>query len=117
MAAPKSLSKSLNLLKRNGYTAHSVERYNSFVKIRQDFGGFADILAYKPGEFGVLAVQACMGNGDVSKHLKKYSMNKNMRTWIESGNRFEIWSWAKRGDRGKRKVWSMVSKKILLEQI
>lgn len=106
--ASKSIQRSLQELKKRGYTAHVVERFNTFVKIRQDFGGFADILAYKLGEPGVLAIQACVGSGDVAKHVNKLKPLANVKTWLQAGNRLEIWSWAKRGERGARKLWSMV---------
>lgn len=106
--ASKTIQRSLAELKKRGYTAHVVERFNTFVKIRQDFGGFADILAYKAGEPGVLAVQACVGKGDVAKHVTKLKPLATVKEWLKSSNRFEIWSWAKRGERGKRKLWSLV---------
>lgn len=105
--ASKPVQRSIAELKKRGYTCHVVERWNSFAKIRQDFGGFADILAYKPGEVGVLAIQACADSGDVSKHVKKLLGVANLGVWLQSGNKCEIWGWGMRGERGKRKTWTL----------
>lgn len=106
--ATQSVQRTMRELKKRGYTAHVVERWNQWAHKRQDFGGFADILAYKPGESGVLAVQACSDNGgDVSAHIKKLVAIANVRPWILSNNRLEIWGWGLRGARGERKLWTL----------
>ena len=111
-------------LRKRGYTAHIVEKVipHSFIKV--DFGGFADILAYKSNEVGVLAIQCCADNGgSVTDHVKKImnlnptgnektdSKNlaryQNVVAWLGARNRFEIWGWGLRGERGKRKEWTL----------
>lgn len=94
-------------LKRREYTAHKVEHWNMFAKIRQDFGGFADFLAYKEGEVGVLAINCCLDNGEVQSHVNKYKTMANVQTWLKANNKMEVWGWGKRGDRGKRKIWTL----------
>ena len=72
--------------------------------MRQDFLGFADILAVEPGKTGVLAVQACV-TGDQSKRLAKIALEPRVALWLAAGNRVQVIGWAKRGARGKRKLW------------
>ena len=106
-----------------------MERWNQWARVRQDFGGFADILCFKSGEFGVLAIQACADNGgDVSDHVKKLtsvlpdekpergaSRIRNVKEWLASGNKLDVMGWGKRGERGKRKVWTLRRVPITLE--
>ena len=116
--ATKSVQRSLKKLREDGWTGHVVERYNPFAHKRQDFGGFADILAYKSGETGVLAIQACSDNGgDVSAHTHKLLPLETVRTWVLSHNRLEIWGWGLRGERGKRKVWTLRVIPITIESL
>jgi len=98
--------RSLAVLKIAGAVAGVVERWNHFARIRQDFLGFADILAVEPGLVGVTAIQACT-TGDQSKRLAKIALNLNVACWMAAGNRVEVWGWAKRGARGKRKTWTL----------
>lgn len=107
-------------LRKNGYHASIVEKWNQFARIRQDFGGFADILAYKPQEAGVLAIQATSDEkgGNVSARVKKLtapepddkhgpSRIENIKAWLGAGNRLEVWGFGKRGERGARKLWTL----------
>lgn len=111
------MQRTLAELKKRGFTAHIVEKWNSFIKIRQDFGGFADVLAYKKDYPGVLAINCCLDNGEVNAHVVKYEVMENVRTWLTSGNRLEVWGWGIRGERGKRKLWTLreVPVKIKIE--
>lgn len=104
----KPTQRTLKKLRAEGWTCHIVEHFNHFSRVRQDFGGFADILAYKPGESGVLAIQCCADNGgDVSSHMKKLAPLPNVKAWLEAENRLEIWGWGLRGERGARKLWTL----------
>jgi hypothetical protein len=91
-----------------------VERWNPGARVRQDFLGFADILAVEPDKPGVLAVQAC-ATGDQAKRLTKIQSDglaANVRAWLGAGNRIVVWGWAKRGPRGKRKTWTLSDTEI-----
>lgn len=86
-----------------------VERWNPGARVRQDFLGFADILAVEPDRPGVLAVQAC-ATGDQSKRLTKLAtepVRERVAAWLAAGNRLAVWGWAKRGSRGQRKRWTL----------
>lgn len=106
----KSYQRSKIELEKRGYIAGKVEQaWNQYTKVRQDYCGFADIIAFHPEQNETLAIQACVGSGDVSKHLKKFADIPAVLYWIlQSSRRLEIWSWAKRGERGKRKTWTVV---------
>lgn len=96
--------RSLAHLKELGYQAKVVERWNSFAKIRQDlFGG--DILALKPGE-PVLIIQATTGSNHSARRTK-LEAGGFIPLWKGAGAALEIWSWAKQGPRGQRKVWTV----------
>lgn len=99
---------SLAELRKRGYMAAVVEKFNSFIKIRQDLFGILDIIAVHPIKKEVLGIQATSEKGgNVSKHQKKIEGNKNLETWLQSGCKFEIWGWAKKGKAGKRKLWTL----------
>ena len=111
--ASKSIQRSLILLREEGYVCGITEKFNSFVRIRQDYpydsNGFADIIAYHPNRNEVLAIQACSDNGgDVMAHSRKIKKSINAYKWVlQDSRRLEIWGFGKRGKRGKRKVWTL----------
>ena len=99
---------SLKELRKRGYMAASIEKFNSFIKIRQDCFGILDILAVHPIKKEVIGIQACTDTGgQASKHKMKAGANKNLKTWLDSGCKFKIWAWAKKGKRGERKLWTL----------
>ena len=100
--ASKSYQRSKLELDRRGYISGQVEQpWTQLSIVRQDFCGFADIIAFHPEQNETLAIQACIGGGDVAKHLKKFRELKSVQVWISQPSRkLEIWSWAKRGGRG-----------------
>jgi hypothetical protein len=100
--------RSLAWLTRQGYLAGDVEKFNSFTKRRTDFLGLFDLLAVHKDAPGVLGVQVTAGGGDIQKHIRKMQKSPNLAAWIHAGNEACIHSWALRGPRGKRKVWTCV---------
>ena len=69
--------------------------------VRLDIWG-ADILTITGRK--MIFIQCCAGT-DHSKRMQKCIDNPNVAAILRTGNAFEIWSWAKRGPRGKRKPW------------
>lgn len=102
-------ARSLKALRAAGYLAYVVERWNQYARVRQDFGGFADILAFGMDK-GVLAVQATTG-ANVAARVSKLTRDEKVapvvRRWLEAGNRLQVHGWAKQGARGKRKTWTL----------
>jgi len=109
-------ARSLVQLRKDGYIAQVVERWNSFANIRQDLFGFIDIVAIHPEQKGVLAIQATSNSGgNVSAHHKKIIAEPRSRLWLKCGNRILLWGWSKKGARGKRKLWTLTSIDITLD--
>ena len=98
-------ARSLAVLREMGYTAEVVEHWNSYSKTRKDLFGWIDILAMHP-DHGFLGIQACT-RGDAAKRLRKALSCPQSRLWLQAGGRGEVWSWAKQGPAGSRKVWTL----------
>jgi hypothetical protein len=95
--------RSLKLLRSRGYTCEIVERWNPFAHIRQDLFGFIDIVAINGNE--TLAVQTTTA-GNAAARVAKIRGLQLHSLWLESPHRkIVVHGWAKRGPRGKRKVW------------
>jgi hypothetical protein len=97
-------ARSVQYQKARGYHAKVVERVNPFTRVRQDLFG-ADVLALKPGE-PVLVVQATSGANHAARRTKLETEGL-VDLWTGAGAVLEIWSWAKQGERGKRKTWTL----------
>jgi len=81
--------------------------------------GLHDLTAIRHDQRGIWGINACEDNGAVSEHIKKYldgwdhpkkgrqPPNPHLACWLAGGNRFSIFGWGKRGDRGKRKTWTL----------
>ncbi len=113
-----SLQKSREELKRQGYDTWIVEQpFNPYTKRREDLFNCIDLVGIREDIPGVLGIQAC--GEDVSSHCRKISEgytdpkgtqippNPHLRIWLKAGNRFFIWGWALRGEKGKRKTYRL----------
>lgn len=96
--------------RRRGWTAGIVERFNSYTKRKHDLLGCIDIVVVTPD--GILGVQATSGSNHSSRRTKALA-EPRLKLWLEAGGRFEIWSWQKRGERGKRKLWTLRAEEIV----
>lgn len=95
--------RSLKWLRDNGYIAAVVEKWIPQTRRRLDLFNFIDILAVRGDE--VLGVQATSGS-NVSARVRKSQEQPAYSTWLQSVHRrFEVHGWAKRGPRGKRKLY------------
>lgn len=105
MAKTSPLQRTLKFLRDDGFIVGITEKFNPHVKIRQDFCGFADCIAFKVGE-PVLAVNAMLlRNRNVHD---RFDENDALKTWVDAGHRFEMHQWHIVGARGKRKTWELV---------
>ena len=98
MSSPTS--RSLDLLRKDGWTACIVERYNSFSKRYNDLYGFIDVLAMCPRR-GFLAVQTT-SDSNVTARLAKIAAEPRSLTWIEAGGRIVVHGWKKGGARSEK---------------
>lgn len=103
-------ARSMAHLRDQGYHVVKVEYWSHFAKRRVDFGGFADVLAWRGDVPGVLAVQATT-DSNVSARIRKVLASSELRDrvtdWTLAGNQYQVWGWGLHGERGKRKVWTV----------
>jgi hypothetical protein len=90
--------------KRRGWTAQVVERRVPFHHTTIDLFGCIDIVALLPG--GIAGIQTCAGASHAARRTKSLA-EPRLALWLARGGKFSIWSWSKRGARGKRKVWTL----------
>lgn len=88
-----------------GYQVAIVERWNQWAKVRQDLYGFIDLLCLKEGAC-LIAIQAT-STGNMNSRIAKIKTLPASWKWITSGNRLEVWGWALRGKKGKRKKYEL----------
>lgn len=114
MASPTS--RTLQELKKRGYNAQVVEKWNSFAKVRIDLFGVIDIVACKGSEFGIWGIQAT-STDNMSKRIDKALSTPALKTWLMCGGKFAVWGWALRGERGKRKTYELKERVITLREL
>jgi hypothetical protein len=107
--------RTLDAAREMGMTVQVVERFCHFSKRRIDLLGCIDLVAVKPG-IGIIGIQACAGSSHAARRTKALA-EPRLREWLESGGRFEVWSWAKQGPRGKVKRWTLRREEIKLDQL
>lgn len=96
--------RALKVLRDQGWTVAIVEKWNPHAKVRQDLFGFIDLLAMKQGV--LLGVQVT-STSNMNARKDKALESPNLRAWLITGNQFEVWGFAKKGPRGKRKLWQL----------
>lgn len=89
---PSPTQRTLAKLRKDGYTCAIVEKYNSFIKCRQDLFGFIDILAIKENE--TLGVQTTSGSNS-SERVEKIKANKYYSTVKKAGWKIIVHGWRK----------------------
>ena len=111
MSGPSPTSRSLTIVRDKGYLAQVVEHWNPHAHIRQDLYGFVDLLAIHGAPPHILAIQACAGASHAAR-ATKIRNHPNLPAVLASGIRVEVWSWAKQGPRGARKLWMLRTETI-----
>lgn len=106
--------RTLAYLRGHGYVAQVVERWCPYSRRRHDLFGIGDVLALAPAE--MLLVQ-CTTASNAAARASKALAAPGLFRWLQAGGLFEVWSWAKRGPRGKAKRWSVVRRPILLSHL
>jgi hypothetical protein len=96
-------ARTLELLRRRGFTADVVERWLPHAGVRCDLFGFGDVLACHPRERVLLIVQATTA-AHVAARLDKARDRPELGAWLQAGGAFQVWGWAKQGDRWRVKV-------------
>lgn len=99
-------------MRDQGYIAAVTEKYNHFIKIRQDLFGFIDIIAVSGAKRETVAVQATTTSNSASRIEKIFGLPQAIE-WLKAGNRIEVHGWAKRtayrkdGEKKKAKEWQL----------
>ncbi len=96
MSSPTS--RSLALLRADGYTVARVEHWNPHARVRQDLFGVYDILAIRADAVGVLGVQTTSAS-NLGARRKKLTDCPAVRIWLQGGNAVELHGWQKIGHR------------------
>src|SRR5574338_170083 len=101
MARVSPTHRTLVECRKRGWDAQVVERWNQWAKVRQDLFGVIDVVCITPS--GILGIQACAGSSHAARRAKVLAEPRAER-WVRAGGDLAVWSWAKQGARGKRKV-------------
>jgi len=103
---------SLKRLRKDGYQAAVVEKWNPHMKIRQDLFGFIDVVGVNPESTGVLAVQTTTKH-NMGSRVKKImdECGDKAVAWLKAQNRIEVHGWVKVGHR-----WHVTIREIFVVQ-
>lgn len=107
--------RTIKFFREMGFVVERVEQRIPHSFITRDFIGAADLIAFQP-DIGILALQVTSGSNHAARRDKVLS-EPRVLSWLRSGGRFEIVSWRKAGERGKRKKWSCRREEIQLSHL
>ena len=117
--------------RKRGWIAGVVERHIPFPKpmgTKIDLFGVIDLVVIVPSVVGqhpasdhggdgscaacsapsaILAIQATASAAHHAHRRTKILAEPRAAAWVQAGGRLELWSWSKRGDRGKAKRWTL----------
>ena len=108
MPSPTELS--LKYFRDKDFIIAPVEKKVPHSFISQDAFGFGDLLVAKPG-WGVALIQVT-DMSHLAHREKKVREIPELWVWLRSNGRFILQGWAKRGPRGKKKVWTSTEREI-----
>jgi hypothetical protein len=102
-------------LREMGFVADVVERWIPRARVRKDFAGCIDIIAFD--DWRTIGIQATSG-ANHAQRVAKAKAEPRLRKWLTAPHRrFEAWSYSKRGERGKRKLWTLRREEVLLKDL
>lgn len=90
------------------YKTAFVER--SFRHIKWDCFGFGDLIVMDDQQGAALWQVTTTDN--INARIDKIIAIPEAIEWLERGNRIEVHGWAKRGEKGKRKLWTLKRMKM-----
>jgi hypothetical protein len=96
-------ARSLKLLRQCGHQADVSERWLPRLNVRRDLFHCIDIIAVRLGEQGVLGVQSTTA-GNLGARLKKARQQPELKTWLATGNRYQVHGWSKRAGKWQVKI-------------
>ena len=104
MAKSSPTQRSLKWLRDQGAVVEVVERWNMHSRTRHDLYNMFDLLALMPD--GTLVGLQVTSTGNVSARIEKLRANPVLALWMIR-HKAVVHGWAKRGPRGKRKMWTL----------
>ena len=109
MAKTSPTKRSLDFLRKDGFTCCVVERWlpaRGTMKFprRIDAYGFGDLLACRLGQ--IVLVQTTSGANFNARKAKILTLPEFPK-WKEAGGLVLLHGWQKKGSRGKRKLWQV----------
>src|SRR5215472_11142405 len=109
---PSPTQRSLAYLRKNGWSACVVEKWNQYARVRQDAFGFGDILAIKMDaknwfDTRHIALVQTTTTPNMAARRNKINALWLADKWRDAGGLVILHGWAKRGPRGKRKKWEL----------
>lgn len=86
--------RTLRELRKHGYIAEVVERFNAHSRTTNDLFGFVDVLAIGPETLETLGIQ-CTSRTNMSSRIKKIADSNVFPHVAACGWRIEVWGWDK----------------------
>lgn len=96
--------------RKRGWDADIVERRLRF-NVTKDLLGCIDVVAVTPD--GIIGIQATSGPHHAAR-VAKCKAEPRIAGWFRAGARLQVWSFAKRGKRGKAKRWQLRETEVVL---
>lgn len=113
MSKTTPTQRTLQRMRKNGFTVAVVERWNAHAKVRHDLFGFIDILALN-GE-SIIGIQAT-SRSNVSARVKKIQAEPRAMEWLNSGGKCYVWGWGKMAN-GRWEVREIEVTKEMLQPV
>lgn len=101
--------RTLARLRDMSYMAEVVERWNAHARCTQDLFNCVDIVAC--GRERVFFVQTTSDSNHAARE-RKSEIQAAVPRLVDGGCEFEVWSWGKKGGRGKVKSWTLRATRI-----
>lgn len=111
MATPTS--RTLELLRDEGYLAQVVEQWIPHSRTRRDLFGFIDIVAISEDQ-GTIGVQAT-STGNINARIAKILALPESQVWLRSGNKILVIGWKKYAKAVDRKFYRPTLRQLTLE--
>ena len=110
-------------LRKRGYLAGVVEKWNQYARVRQDLWGWVDIVALHPGTEELLFIQTT-STSNAAARVDKILKWPGTPALIALGTKrsVEVWSWrkvvssskkGKRDGQERRKVWEVKIDRVM----
>ncbi len=87
--------RSLDHMRKKGYAAYVVEKWNPHARIRQDLAGFIDVLClHTDNERDIVGVQST-SYSNIASRVNKIATHENVATVRKAGIRIVVHGWRK----------------------